>query len=127
MPNRALISIGSYNFPEPSTYNATTATLVDSARNVQGKMIGTVIRDDVAKVEVSWPYLAAETWSQMLRKFDQASNGKFINNVTFFNQTTATWITRQLYVSDRTASAFRRNPTNGKIEWIDCQLSLIEV
>ena len=39
----ALVSVGGYGFPEPSTYNATTSTIVDSARNVQGKMVGSVV------------------------------------------------------------------------------------
>ena len=34
----ALVSIGGFDFPEPSTYNATTSTIVDSARNVQGRV-----------------------------------------------------------------------------------------
>ena len=29
----ALVSIGGFDFPEPSTYNATTSTIVDSPFN----------------------------------------------------------------------------------------------
>ena len=36
----ALVSIGGFEFPEPSTYNATTSTIVDSARNVSGWIRG---------------------------------------------------------------------------------------
>ena len=36
----ALVTIGGFEFPEPSTYNATTSTIVDSARNIQGKAVG---------------------------------------------------------------------------------------
>ena len=32
----ALVSIGGYALPEPSTYSAVTSTIVDSARNVSG-------------------------------------------------------------------------------------------
>ena len=53
MAINALVTVRGVPLPEPSTYSANTATLVDSARNVQGKMIGAVIRDDVAKVELS--------------------------------------------------------------------------
>ena len=45
----ALVSIGGFDFPEPSTYNATTSTIVDSARNVQGRVVGAVVRQVVAK------------------------------------------------------------------------------
>ena len=53
----ALVSIGGFDFPEPYTYNATTSTIVDSARNVQGKVVGAVVRHDVAKIDMSWKYL----------------------------------------------------------------------
>ena len=45
-----LVSIGGFDFPEPSTYNATTSTIVDSARNIQGKVVGAVVRHDVANI-----------------------------------------------------------------------------
>ena len=38
----ALVSIGGFDFPESSTYNATTSTIVDSARNVSGYVVGAV-------------------------------------------------------------------------------------
>ncbi len=53
----ALVSIGGFDFPEPSTYNATTSTIVDSARNVIGYVVGAVVRHDVAKIEMSWKIL----------------------------------------------------------------------
>ena len=39
----ALVSIGGFDFPELSTYNATTSTIVDSASNVSGYVVGTVM------------------------------------------------------------------------------------
>ena len=35
----ALVYIGGFDFPKPSTYNAETSTIVDSARNVQGCVV----------------------------------------------------------------------------------------
>ena len=81
----ALITVDGVAWPEPSTYDANTATIVDSGRNVQGRVIGAVVRHDVAKIEVSWRYLTAEQWSQVIRPFTE----KFYVTVTFFNQTTA--------------------------------------
>ena len=46
-----LVTIAGTPIPDPSVYNATTSTVVDSARNVQGVMVGAVIRDDIAKVD----------------------------------------------------------------------------
>ena len=42
MKFKALVSVGEYDFPEPSSYVGQTSTLVDSARNVQGVMVGSV-------------------------------------------------------------------------------------
>lgn len=121
---KALISIGGYSFPEPSTYSAVTSTIVDSARNVSGYMVGSVVRNDVAKIEVSWKYLTVEQWASILSLFAQ----NFDNSVHFFNQTTGAYTTRDMYVSDRTASAWRRDPNTGEVMgWVNPSLSLVEV
>lgn len=120
----ALVSIGSYDFPEPSTYSGTTATIVDSARNVQGRVVGSIVRSDVAKVELTWKYLTAQQWATILTLF----NNSFYNDVRFYNQATASYTTRTMYVSDRTAGMWRRDPGNGNVlGWTNCSLSLVEV
>lgn len=119
-----LISIGDYGFPEPSTYNATTATIVNSARNALGKTVGAVVRPDVAKVEVGWRYLTVEQWAAILSKFSSS----FYNSVHFFSQTSGTYEDRDMYVSDRTAGMWRRDPETGRVlGWTNCSLSLVEV
>ena len=128
MAFRALVTVGGFDFPEPSSYTGNTSTLVDSARNVQGKMVGAVIRDDVGKVEMSWKYLTVEQWASILKCFRIASGGKFINNVTFFCQDIGGWTTREMYVSDRKADMFRRDPKTGDVlGYTECSLSLVEV
>lgn len=128
MPFKALVMVGEFNFPEPSTYNGNTSTIVDSARNTQGKMVGAVVRDDVGKVEMSWKYLTVEQWANILKCFSIARGGKFINNVTFFCQDIGDWTTREMYVSDRKANMFRRDPETGDVlGYTDCSLSLVEV
>lgn len=120
----ALVTVAGYELPEPSTYAGGTSTLVDSARNVSGYVIGSVIRNDVAKVELSWRYLTATQWANILRLF----TNNFYNSVTFYNQATADYTTRQMYVSDRNAGLWRRNPATGEVMgWTDCTLSLVEV
>ena len=120
----ALVTVAGYEFPEPSTYNASTSTLVDSARNVQGYVIGSVIRNDVAKIELSWRYLTAEQWANILSLF----NRSFYNSVTFFNQSTGDYTTRQMYVGDRSAGVWRRHPETKEIMgFTECKLNLIEV
>lgn len=128
MAIRTLVSIGDFALPEPSTYSGNTSTLVDSARNVEGKMIGAVIRDDVAKVELTWKYLTIEQWASIQKCFKISAGGKFINLVTFFDQTVGGWVTREMYVSDRKAGMWRRDPKTGDVlGWTDCSLSLVEV
>lgn len=120
----ALISIGGYELPEPSTYSATTSTIVDSARNVKGKVVGSVVRSDVAKVEVTWRYLTVEQWATILSMF----NSSFYNSVRFFSQTTGVYEVRDMYVSDRTAGMWRRHPETGDVMgWTNCTLSLVEI
>lgn len=128
MAFRALVSVGGFDFPEPSTYSGNTSTLVDSARNAQGVMIGSVIRDDVAKVELSWRYLTVKQWADIQKCFKQSVGGKFVNIVSFFDQSVGGWVTKEMYVSDRKAGMWRRDAKTGDIlGWTDCSISLIEV
>ena len=125
MAFKALVSVGGYDFPEPSTYSGNTSTLVDSGRNVEGKMVGSVIRGDISKVEMSWKYLTVEQWARILQCFEGTN---LINTVTFFDQSIGDWNTKEMYVNDRKAGMWRRDPTNGNVlGWTDCALSLIEV
>lgn len=119
----ALVSIGGYEFPEPSTYSAITSTIVDSARNIGGYVVGSVIRNDVAKIELTWRYLTAQQWATILSMF----NGSFFNEVRFYNQVIAAYEVRTMYVSDRQAGMWRRHPETGEIMgWTNCSLSLVE-
>ncbi len=125
---RALISINGYDLPEPSTYKGNTSTLVNSGRNLQGLVIGAVIRDDIGKVEVTWNYLTVEQWANINKLFKKSAGGDFITSVTFFDQTIGDWTTRDMYVSDRSAGAWRRDPKTGELlGWTNCKLNLIEV
>ncbi len=120
----ALVSIGGYNLPEPSTYEAVTSTIVDSARNVSGYVVGSVVRHDVAKIELTWRYLTAEQWATILSLFTYS----FYNEVRFLNQAANAYDVRTMYVSDRNASMWRRDPNTGAIMgYTNCSLSLVEV
>jgi hypothetical protein len=122
-----LVTVAGLDLPEPSTYNGNTATLVDSGRNVQGELIASVVREDVAKVEITWNYLNARQWAAINKKFSGKHGGSFVNDVTFYDQTSGDWVTRRMYVSDRSAGMWRRDPKTGDIlGWTNCKLSLIE-
>lgn len=120
----ALVTIGGYELPEPSSYSAVTSSIVDSARNVAGYVVGSVIRNDVAKIEMSWKYLTAEKWAEVLSLF----TSNFYNDVRFLNQSTNNYEIRKMYVSDRNASMWRRDPATGAVMgYTGCSLSLVEV
>ena len=119
-----LVTVAGVPLPEPSEYSASTSTIVDSARNVSGYVIGSVVRHDVAKIELKWRYLTAQQWANVLRLF----TNNFYNSVTFFNQATGDYTTRQMYVGDRKAGMWRRHPETGEVMgWTGGSLSLVAV
>lgn len=73
---QALVSVNGVDLPEPSSYSATTSTIVDSGRNVQGKVVGSVVRHDVAKVALKWKYLTANLLTSV-----NSLNKKIIKNL----------------------------------------------
>lgn len=122
--SRPLVSINHIEVPDPSEYNATTSTLVDEGRNTEGAFIGSVIRNELAKVEMKWNYLSAQQWADILAHF----KASFVNSVTFLNQDTNQYETRSMYVSDRTGGAACRDPRTKELKgWQGCRLALIEV
>ena len=126
MAYKALVSVAGYDFPEPSAYSANTSTLVDSGRNVEGLMVGSVIRDDISKIEMSWKYLTIEQWANILKCF--TGKDKFVNEVYFFDQTIGDWTTKKMYCNDRKAGMWRRDATTGDVlGWTDCSIALIQV
>lgn len=123
----ALVTIASTPIPDPSTYECNTATIVDSARNLDGLMVGAVIRDDVMKVSMKWNFLTAQQWANILKLFSPANGGNFTNSVTAYCQDTNTWATRTMYVSDRNAGVWLRAEDGSIRGYTNCSMSLIEV
>jgi len=109
--------------PEPTSYSGTTSTLTDSGLSVSGKLLGSVIREDVAQVSLSWNYLGAAAWAAI----NQIFKDNYINRVRFYDQTTGTWTQRDMYVSDRSAGLWRRDQNGAVLGWTGCGLQLMEV
>lgn len=131
MPLKNLVYVNGIALPEPSAFDANTATIVDSARNLKGYVVGAVIRRDVAKISLTWNFLTPDKWKVVL----DATYGFYLN-VEYYSQTAATWETRRMYVSDRNAGMFRRNPDitddnplldTPVVGWKGAKLSLVEV
>lgn len=120
----ALVTVNGVELPEPSSYEGTTSTIVDSGRNVQGKVVGAVVRHDVAKVSMSWNYLTARQWADILSLFTT----NFYCTVKFYNQATAGYTTVRCMSPTAPAACGVEGPkTGGVMGWIGCKLSLVEV
>lgn len=123
---RALVSIAGHDIPDPSKYSGTIATMVDAGRNAQGVTIGAVIRDDVAKISMTWNYIDAQDWADIQGLFSPSRGGSFYNSVTFFCSATNNWETRTMYVNDRTDNIFLRREDGSIRGYTGAALNLIE-
>lgn len=128
---RPLVYLPEFNYviPEPSTYSGTISTVVDAARNVKGVMVGSVIRSNIAKVELTWNLIDPVSWSNMLNKFNEAYGGKYKQKVEFFVSARNDWETREMYVSgDITDNGVWLRDEKGNIRgYKGARLALIEV
>ena len=107
--NHPLVYVNGIALPQSTTYGWNQAVLVDSARNVQGVMIGAVIREDVAKIELTWNYL--------LREHIRLIGGiSFINDVRFYYPPAGDFVTRRLYKSDFNGGTPLLSDANGSLD-----------
>lgn len=121
-----LITIGGTPIKNPRDYSGQTTTLVEGGRNASGYFVGDVIRDSMSKVDASWLTLSAEEWSNILKLFDKAHGGSFIQSVTFLDQVSNTFVTKEMYVSDRT-STMKMIQVGDRVFYEGCKLALVEV
>jgi hypothetical protein len=122
-----------YALPEPAGYSSTVSTMVDSGTSVSGKVLGSVIRENVAQISMSWNYLSAEQWKQINDLFKE----RYETNVCFYDQTTGAWTPewtnvefpkmREMTVSDRSAGMWRRDSLGNVLGWTGCSIQLTEV
>ena len=121
-----LLKIGNYTPPCPSDYVGTTSTIVDNGRNVNGVVVGAVVREDVPAVDVTYNYITCEDWSNILKQFSSNFGGRFYQTVTFFDQLSNSKVTRVMYVADRVTGGLHMLNENGKPQgWKDAKLSLV--
>ena len=74
MPARysGIMYINGREFPSPKRYpEMIVSTLVNSGRNALGEVVGQKVgRDQYKMNNMVWPHLDAETWSAMLKEFE---------------------------------------------------------
>lgn len=122
-----LQKVGNYKLPCPSEYVGKTSTIVDAGRNVQGVVVGAVVREDVAGIDVTFNYISVDVWAKILQQFDSKYGGSFYQWVTFFDQVSAKTSTRKMYVGDRTTAGMHILDKKGNPQgWLGAKLELVE-
>lgn len=118
------IKINGHPYPTPRRgLNLIVSTLVDSARNANGVVVGQVIGREQQKLnDLEWGYLTAEQWSAILQEFSN-----FYVLVSYPDMVTNTWTERKMYPGDRTATPFHIDPeTQLPLDYINCKVNLID-
>ena len=110
----------------PDTTKQITTTVVNAGRNAEAEVIGEQIGRTQSKIDAyKIPYLYSHEWSKILRIFKD----QIVRTVRYFDQEENGFITRDMYVNDRTATVFAyKQDGSGKVEiWKDCELHLIDM
>ena len=99
------------------------ATLVDSARNVNGTVVGQKIGRDQYKLNtLVWPWLSAEQWSSILKLFDN-----FYVTVRFPDPVNNAWKTMKMYPGDRSAEPYWIDDEGLPTYYTNCKVNIIDV
>lgn len=115
------------NPPCPSHYKCTTATIVNEARGITGYVQGSVVRENVLSVEMSWNAITCAKWSKILSMFDKKGNGNFFRRVWVFDQRINAWRNPVMYISDRDSGELHILDKQGKPQyWLGASLTLVE-
>lgn len=110
----------------PDTTKQITTTVVNAGRNVDAEVIGEQIGRTQSKIDAyKIPFLYAHEWSKILKIFKD----QIVRTVRYFDQEANEFITRDMYVSDRSATVFAyKQDGSGRVEiWKDCELHLIDM
>ena len=125
----AFITVNGKEFPMPyrglnGQVELQVATIVDSARNANGVVVGQKVGRDIQKINaLEWKYLDAATWSEMLQAFSN-----FFVTVTYPDMVTNSWTTRKMYPGDRSALPYRIDEnTHLPISYVNCKVNIIDV
>lgn len=110
-------------FPSPKRgLEFIISTMVSSGKNAYGEMVGQKVGRDQNKLNsLVWPMLDAETWSEMLREFDN-----FFVVVKFPNMVTNRWTTLKMYPGDRSAQPYEVDGSGFPVRYQNCKVNIID-
>lgn len=115
------------NPPCPSSYKCVTATIVNEARGITGKVQGSVVRENVLSVEMSFNVISCSKWSKLMAQFDKKGGGNFFRKMTVFDQRIGKMRTSTFYVSDRDSGELGILDKNKKPQyWKGASFTLVE-
>lgn len=119
----ATIYINEKPFPSPKRgLRFVVSTILSAARNANGEVIGQKIGRDQNKMDaLVWPILDAQTWSEMLKEFDN-----FYVTVRFPDMVANKWRTLQMYPGDRSAEPYEVDDNGFPTKYINCKVNLID-
>lgn len=119
----AYITVNGYDFPPPKRgVKPTVTTLVDAGRNANGTVVGQRVGRDQYKFDtLEWPWLDAETWSNILRVLDN-----FFVMVTFVDPVRNSYRTLKMYPGDRTAEPYWVDGRDKPTHYMNCKVNLID-
>lgn len=98
-------------------------TVVDSARNVNGTVVGQRIGRDQYKLDnLEWAWLTAEEWAEILQAV-----APFKFNVEFLDPVTNTLRTIRMYCGDRKAEPYWVDAEGKVTHYMNCRVNLIDL
>ena len=123
MATHNYLKINGVNLPYPKRgVSVVVTTVVDSARNVNGVVVGQRIGRDQYKIDgLEWPWLTAAEWENILQL---VSN--FFFQVTFYDPVTNGEKTLLMYCGDRTAEPYWVDGNGRPTHYLNCKVNLID-
>jgi hypothetical protein len=121
----AFITVNGVEFPPPKRgVGIIVTTIVDSARNANGVVVGQRVGRDQYKISgTEWAYLKGAKWAEMLSALSD-----FFVNVRFPDPVNNKFITLQMYTGDRQGEPYWLDPkTKLPIVYVACKANLIDV
>lgn len=113
------------DFPQPARpLNMQISTIVDSARNANGAVVGQKVGRDQQKIDgLFWAHLTATEWANILAILD----ANFVLLLRYPNMVTGTWTKRKMYCGDRSAEPLWLDSNGLPTDYINCKVNFVDM